>query len=328
MSNATPRNTLIAIAVAVAAAVPQPAAAADYLTVMVFRGINNLAIYAAQAKGFYAKHGITLDLKYAPNSNEQRSGLAEGRFQIIHTATDNAVALVETARVDAAVVLGGGNGFNHLIVQPEIKTFADLRGKTLVVDSPRTAFALLLYEMLKLNGLNKGDYDVKPVGGSGQRLEALKRKEAAGGMMSPPYAIFATQAGLRDMGNAVQAIGAYQSDSAVVLRSWARNNSDVLTRYIKAHVQGVRWVLDPANKDEAIKLIETNLKVPHDLALHIYATATDAKTGYARDAKLDMEGFKNVLRLRADHQGQWGGKPPAPDKYIDLSYYQKAMTGL
>jgi hypothetical protein len=27
-------------------------------------------------------------------------------------------------------------------------------------------------------------------------------------------------------------------------------------------------------------------------------------------------------------EGQWGGNPPAPDKYIDLSYYSKALASL
>lgn len=47
-----------------------------------------------------------------------------------------------------------------------------------------------------------------------------------------------------------------------------------------------------------------------------------------RDAKLDLEGFKNVLALRAEIEGQWGGKPPAPDKYVDLSYYDRALAAL
>ena len=41
-----------------------------------------------------------------------------------------------------------------------------------------------------------------------------------------------------------------------------------------------------------------------------------------------MEGFKNVLKLRAEIEGQWGGVAPPPDKYVDLSYYAKAMAGL
>ena len=66
--------------------------------------------------------------------------------------------MVELAKADAVIVTGGDNGFNRVIVQPEIKSFSDLRGKTVVVDAPNTAYALLLYKALKNAGLNKGDY--------------------------------------------------------------------------------------------------------------------------------------------------------------------------
>jgi hypothetical protein len=29
-----------------------------------------------------------------------------------------------------------------------------------------------------------------------------------------------------------------------------------------------------------------------------------------------------------ENEGQWGGTTPAPDKYLDLSYYDKAVAGL
>jgi hypothetical protein len=35
-----------------------------------------------------------------------------------------------------------------------------------------------------------------------------------------------------------------------------------------------------------------------------------------------------LLKLRAEIEGQWGGTAPAPDKYLDLSYYDKAVAGL
>jgi hypothetical protein len=44
--------------------------------------------------------------------------------------------------------------------------------------------------------------------------------------------------------------------------------------------------------------------------------------GFARDAKFDMAGFKNVLALRAETEG---GTPADPQRYIDLSYYDRAM---
>ena len=38
-----------------------------------------------------------------------------------------------------------------------------------------------------------------------------------------------------------------------------------------------------------------------------------------------MPGFRNLLALRAEIEGQWGGVAPAPDKFIDLSFYQRAL---
>lgn len=155
------------------------------LTVIVFPGVQNLPMFAAQAKGFYAKRGLNVDVKFTPNSDELRDGLAAGRYQIAHSAVDNAFALKDKASVDIAVVLGGDNSFNHLIVQPEIKSLTDIKGKTIAVDAVNTAYAFQLYEILRQKGLNKGDYEVKSVGGTNARLEAMtKDKTMVAAMMN------------------------------------------------------------------------------------------------------------------------------------------------
>jgi hypothetical protein len=48
--------------------------------------------------------------------------------------------------------------------------------------------------------------------------------------------------------------------------------------------------------------------------------------GLARDCAFDMPGFRNVLALRAEIEGQWEGRPPAPEKYLDLTYYEHALA--
>jgi ABC-type nitrate/sulfonate/bicarbonate transport system substrate-binding protein len=316
--------TVLATAVILA-----PAKAETQLTVMVFQGVQNLPLFAAQAKGFFAKRGLAVELKIAPTSEEMRNGLAEGRYQIVHGAIDNAVAMAEVAKADIAVVNGGDNGWNQLIVQPDIGAVTDLRGKTVIVDAPNTAYALQLYELLARNGLNKGDYQVKPVGATFRRLEAIREdKTLAASMLNPPFSTLAEKAGLRNMGSAVKVIGAYQATAGFVMRAWAKSNEDTLTKYLQAYIEGVRWTLDPQNKEQAIRLLIDRLKLAEDVATQAYAVATDPVEGFARDAALDLEGFRNVLKLRATHLGTWGGVAPAPEKYIDLSYYQKAFAGL
>src|ERR1700741_2157365 len=119
----------------VASAAHEVRAEGNTLTVIVFPGVQNLPMFAAQAKGFYARRGLNVEIKFTPNSAELRNGVAEGRYQIAHSGVDNAFALKDKANVDIAVVSGGDNSFNHLIVQPEIHSLADIRGKTVGVDA-------------------------------------------------------------------------------------------------------------------------------------------------------------------------------------------------
>jgi hypothetical protein len=64
------------------------------------------------------------------------------------------------------------------------------------------------------------------------------------------------------------------------------------------------------------------------VAEQAYDLMREPKFGLATDARFDVEGFKNLLAIRAEMEGQWGGKPPAPEKYFDLSYYQRAIAAL
>ncbi len=266
------------------------------------------------------------NVRFTPNSEELRNGLAEGRYQIAHSAVDNAFAMKDKAHVDIAVVSGGDNSFNHLIVQPEIMSLADIKGQTVLVDAVNTAYAFQLYEMLRQKGLKKGDYQVNPVGGTTLRLETmLKNKAMVAAMMNPPFSISAQKAGLKSMGTAAAALGAYQGTSAFVLRPWGQAHADTLVRYLQAYVEGVRWTLNVGNKPEAVALMVGRLKLSDDIAAQSYDVATNPKDGFDRDAALNMDGVKNVLNLRAQFEG---GTPAAPDKYIELSHYQKAMAGL
>jgi ABC-type nitrate/sulfonate/bicarbonate transport system substrate-binding protein len=110
-----------------------------------------------------------------------------------------------------------------------------------------------------------------------------------------------------------------------VLRSWAGANPDVMVRYIQAYVEGLRYALAPDNRAESIKRLIDNIKLPSDIAAQAYDMEAHPTEGLARDGKFDIEGFKNVLKLRAETEGL---ALAAPEKYFNLSYYRKALTGL
>src|SRR5216683_5647719 len=254
------------------------------LRAKVFPGSQNLPLIAGVSQGFFERRGLKVEVLFTQSSQEQRDGLASGDFQIAHSAVDNAVAMVELAKKDVVVVTGGDSSLNELFVQPYVNSIADLRGRTVIVDAPNTAYALQLKKVLLMNGLKEGaDYKVQPLGATFLRLRALREnRDYAASTLNPPFSLDAAAAGMKSLGRMVDLIGPYQGTGAFVLRDWAKANADTLERYIAALIEATRWSVAPANRDAAAKLL-------------------------------------------AEIEGSWGGKPPAPERYVDLSYYENAL---
>ena len=312
------------------AAASAGAAEAMPLRVKVFIGAQNLPIYAGLARGIFEKHGVKVDLQFTPSSDVMRKGLAAGEFDIAHSAVDNAVHMVESAGQDPVIVMGGDSSLNEFFVQPAIGSVADLRGRVIAVDAPNTAYALLAKKILLNGGLKEGaDYTMKPLGGSAARLKAmLADKELAAVVLNVPFSILAAQSGLKSLGRTVDLLGPYQATGAYVMRSWAQANGPALERYLAAYIESLRWAMQPANRAESVALIMERVKLSREVAEQAYDLMREPKFGLATDARFDAEGFRNLLAIRAEMEGQWGGKPPAPDKYYDLTYYNRAVKSL
>jgi ABC-type nitrate/sulfonate/bicarbonate transport system substrate-binding protein len=314
---------------ALAAIVPAPAARAEdaHLIVNVFPGLQNLPLFAAQDKGLFAKRGLAVEIENTPNSQAQRDGLAQGKLQIAHAAADNAVYMVDSGAGDVVIVAGGDNGMNQLIVQPSIATIQDIRGKSVVVDAVNTAFAFQLYRILEQGGLKKVEYTIVPKGGSPLRMKTmLDDKTNVAAVLGPPFVYQAQQQGLKSLGPAVKFIGPYQGGGIMVMRAWAKANRPVLVKYLQAVVEGTRWATDPRNKDAAVAMLVDRLKIDQDLATQSLQELGKGG-GIAKDARFDMAGFRNTLKLRAEF-GDTGKKPGKPESYVDLSYYRQAMKGM
>ena len=297
------------------------------LRVKVFPGAQNLPVYVGLAQGIFEKHGVKVDLQFTRTSTELRNGLAAGEFEIAHSGVDNAVELVEVAGKDVVIVMGGDSSMNEFIVQPQIKSVADVRGRIVVVDAPNTGYAQLAKKILLNHGLKAGqDYTLKPVGGSAQRLKAvLESKENAAVLLNPPFSILAVRDGMTSLGRAVDFVGPYQATGAYVMRAWARENGPALERYVAAYVESLRWALQPSNRGESVALLAKWLKLAPDVAEQTYDVLREPRFGLSTDARFDLEGFRKLLALRAEIDGQWGGTPPSPERYFDLGYYDRAM---
>lgn len=318
---------LIMVAVLLFSPSSYTAAAETHLRVNVFVGPQNLALYVAQDKGFFAKRGLSVDIEVTPNSRAQRDGLVHGAYEIVQSAVDNAVALVEVEKQDVVIVAGGSDGMNELMVRPEINSYADIRGRAIAVDRPDTAYALLAYRMLALHGLQKGDYSVTTAGACAARRAALQPdKGGVAAMMNAPCRFLVRRDGFKSFGRARDAIGPYLADGIWVMRPWARQNADTLVRYLQASIAAYRWAAEPAKRAEVTAIVAKYLNVDAEIASESVEAALGPEGGVAKDAGLDMAGFANTLKLRAELMG--GDRSVGPQKYLDLSYYRRALAGM
>ncbi len=313
-----------AFALAALAVTAWRAHAEEKLHVNVFPGPQHLALYAAQEKGLFAKRGLTVEIQFTPNAKAQRDALANGSIEIAQSAVDNAVAMVESGK-DVIIVAGGGNGMLSLFVRPEIKSYEAIRGKSVVVDSPDTAYALVLYKMLALKGIKKGEYGVFQGGDCMRRFNGIRNDpNNVAVLLNFPCNIVAEREGYPNWGSAAEALGAYQADGVWVMREWAKQHSETLVKYLEAIIEGLRWVSKPENKGEAAAIVAKYLKVAPDIAEKSVEGAVGPRGGLDKDAHLNTEGFRNLLKIRAETMG--GTAEVRSEKYLDLSYYERALA--
>ena len=302
------------------------------VSVIVFPGGFNWPVYVAEEKGLFAKHHLAPKITPTPNSTFQMTGLIEGKFDIAMTAIDNIVAYREgqteskIVGPDLIAFMGGDNGFLRLVTVPEVKSYADLRGKTLSVDALTTGFAFVLRDMLERNGLLLDrDYRTDRAGGVLQRFNALMEKKHAGTILLSPFEVQAQAQGFNVLGSASDVLGAYQGVVAGARKSWADANRETVIHYIRAYSDAVDWLYEPRNKDEAIAILRKNVPtLTPQGGETAYKVLLSPTTGFHKKARMDTEGVRTVLRLREKY-AQPSKKLGDVSRYYDDSFYRAAM---
>jgi ABC-type nitrate/sulfonate/bicarbonate transport system substrate-binding protein len=323
------RRTLFALAAALINAV---ALAAQPLEVIVFPGGFNWPLWVGNEKGFFAANGVEPKITPTPTSVFQMQNLAAGKFDLGFSTIDNIVAYTEgqgeaplPEPPDFFAFMGGQYGAVRLVVQPDIQSIADLKGKSLAVDAATTGYAFVLRKILQLGGLAESDYQLERVGATAARAEALMQGKTAGTILTSPLEIVPEARGYRRLANAVDVIGPYQAVLGVARRSWAKSNEAALVGFIRGYVKSLDWLADPANRVEAVAIYRRNIPAASaEAANKAWDVLLAGPEGFQRKGKLDLAGIKTVLELRSEF-----GRPQKnladPSKYVDESYYRKAL---
>jgi ABC-type nitrate/sulfonate/bicarbonate transport system substrate-binding protein len=323
----------IVFACACAAAGAQaPATPPTPLRVIAFDGGWNLPVWAAQRQGFFEAQGVSVQLSYTPTSVYLITKLLDGSFDLALAGMDNIVAYQEgqgEAKIpdnpDLFAFLGNDGGFASVVGAPAVKTFADLKGRTVSVDAMTTGYAFVVRELLARNGVTETDVSYVRAGGTANRYRDLLAGKHDATLLRTPFELLVRERGYNVLAYA-ESLGAYEGTVGAARRSWAANHEKELLGFMRAYRAGVDWLYDRSNRDIVEALLIANIRdMTPALAKRSYDLLLADKGGVTRDVALDLDGIRTVLELRSKY-----GAPKKtltdPMKYVDLSYYEKAFA--
>ena len=306
------------------------AAAQTELRMISFSGATNLPGWVAEEKGFFMKEGLKVSLAVTQGSVEQVKDTLAGKYEIMSTAFDNIVAYAEDQGdyklpepSDFVAIAGVHSGLNRLVVRPEIKSYADIKGKSVAVDAVRSGYATVLYQILENNGLMfEKDYTPLPVGGTSQRLNALKGNKAVAAILSSPADMDAQKEGFVFLADASEAVGSYQGSAYVVRRGWAKDHEKEVLAFIRAIAAATDYVFE--NKAGALEVMKKRIKGASDEELAKLYERIVGPGGLNPRAALNMDGVQTVLKIRSQY-GEPKKQMGPPSKYVDVSFYERAL---
>ncbi|HZU04513.1 MAG TPA: ABC transporter substrate-binding protein [Chloroflexota bacterium] len=280
-------------------------------------------IYVAEAKGFFQDERLTLDVTVFRLSSDATRALSGDSIDIAGTATDSGILAAEQGADMVAVAGILNKPMYSLIVRPDIRSVADLRGKTLGVSDLKDGSTILLQRVLQREGLPPGEYDMVQAGGTPDRYAALKSGATAGTMLTQPNDFQAVAEGYPSLLLVADIIPDYQFTANVVRRSWAQRNADALARFLRAYARACQWLYEPANKPEAIRILAEKLNTSEELAQKTYELYIEHSQALPRAGELNLAGVQTVMDIMAE-MGNLPRPVPPLERYVDTGYLERA----
>lgn len=291
------------------------------------KDLNHLPYFIAQKKGFLAKEGVQVDLVSIGRSDIQLEALVARELHISTVNADGIIMWNERSGGNLKVIAGTSNAAPYLLVGAKnIKRIDDLKGQKFGVASLKGGATSILVSYLKSKGLIfPRDYSMIVIsGGTPARLSALESNSVAGAILAVPFADIAVDKGFNRLGDTMEVISNYQFNGININPSWGEKNRALLVRFLKAHIQSLRWIFEhPADAADFVTK-EFALQAPYARRGIDYYTKNKV---YPINGDVTLSGLKVNIDVQAE-DGVLKEPLPPPEKYADLSYVRQAQKEL
>src|SRR5437899_4529105 len=212
------------------------------------RSVSSLALVTAQSKGFLAKENIELEVVGLRGVQYQIEELDKGTVDVSHTATPYLIQLVLKGSPSVAIVGGPANTIFSLIAKPEIKSYADLKGKMIGMSLPVDTISIASRLLLEKHGLKEPAFRTKELIGTPIRAKCLSDGDCDAVPLGQPDDIVFAQKGYTKLGDSLEVIPVLQFNVIAARRDWAAKNKDVVVRLVRDFGNPYQFIRDPSKR--------------------------------------------------------------------------------
>ena len=216
-------------------------------------------IWTAKEMGFYAKHGLDVDLVLLVGAPLAVTALVSGETPIVHAGA-SAVVTSNLQGSGAVLVAGGANRFPYvLFVTDEIKRVEDLRGKKFGVSRIGSADNAAAITVLNRFGIKETDVTYVQAGSIPARLAAMQTNALQATLLQAPETLKAKEIGMRALLDFTKLDVEWQQNGVATTRDYIKKKPDTVRRFIRAYVEGSHYNL--TNPKGAQKILQKYLAI-------------------------------------------------------------------
>jgi ABC-type nitrate/sulfonate/bicarbonate transport system substrate-binding protein len=287
--------------------------------------LSSLPLTVAERKGFFVREGINLEVVPIPGGTDRIvAALDKGEIDTGKNATPYLIQAVLKGSDAVAIVAQTANPVYSLIARPEIKNFADLKGKVLGLSTAGDTITLSSVRLLAHKGVKASDFTAKAVVGTGARFDCLKSGECVAVPMGQPEDISAIKQGYRRLGYTYEAGADVIFNVDMTRRAWGEKNKETLRHFVRAFASAYEFMNDPKNRAEVTSVVKDSLKISEEVATEIFAPYLEPeKNVLPRRGELSVQAINQVLVLMAEAGVVPTPVPPA-ERFVDLQYLRAA----
>jgi len=316
---------VVLTAVAATAATAEPTTLRYGVIANSARSISSLPLYTAQRQGFLARQNLALEIVPLPGVEHMVNATEGGQVDVTNTATPYLIQAVLARNFNTVAVIGGpANTIYSLMAHPEIRSFPDLRGKTVGFSLPADAISIGARLLLAKHGLRDGDYRTTQLVGTPVRAKCLTEGDCAAVPLGQPDDILFARKGYVKLGDSSEVIPELQFNVVAARKDWAAAHKDAVVRLARAFADTYRFMADPKNRDTVVGILADTTDAPRDVAREILAFYYEPDRGVMPKAgEISMSGFAKVIQLLGD-SGEIARPLPDAERFVDLTYLKAA----